>query len=138
MRKFIAVSIAATLLGLAYLGNAAQFNGPGDNETYPDTLITVNYPAGTNTVAWTNTLGWTRMVSVGLAMKASIATTATVTVVRSAEGVNDIIATIDATAESFRWTALNQNDVIVRHGDVVEVGSTDTSTNGTVFISLDR
>jgi hypothetical protein len=141
MKQKITV-FAATIaigLGLAAWADTEFFPGPGDNETYPDVLVTLDLGVGAGTVSWTNTLGWTRMASASYAAPTAIASTVTVSVVRSAESVTDIIASIVSTnATSFRWSALTLNDVVVRYGDVVAITSSDSSTNGVAFLSLER
>lgn len=91
---------------------------------------------GTGTVDYTAN-SWQRLhsVSCGIGVETAVIFTA---VVHRTEGYVDRIATIDDTADSFRWSALNDNDVILRPGDRLSVGVSDTGAEGTVWLSLSR
>ena len=101
----------------------------GPNIDYPNRIAAVQFADAVGTSTWANT-GWTRLTSVSVAMTNSLtSSTNTISVVRS-EGVTEALAVVTGDGSSFRWSALNDMDVILRPGDSVSVSMTETNNGG--------
>lgn len=130
--KTIGLSILAGLLlslGILYTTFAQTNYSDGPNVDYPNRIASIPVTDGTGTNTWANT-SWTRLCSVGVALTNSLtASTNTISVVRS-EGVTEDLAVITGDGSSFRWSALNDMDVVIRPGDSVKVSMTETNSGG--------
>ena len=141
-RTFALLIVLLIITSVGLLSRAQTTYTIGPSSTSPDSIASVKLTNAATSVTWSNAnFGWTRLVSASLALTNSIVSTTEFAVVRS-EGVVDIIATIGLTnsVSSYRWTALNQNDVIIRLGDRIRVSVDPESgtTGGFVYLSFDR
>ena len=123
------------LIGTFVIGDSYH---PGPQDERYDTSIAVTITDNNGTATWANVVGWARLTSVGVALTDSLTdSTNTIQVIR-AEGVTEDIAVIEGDGSSFRWTALNRNDVVLRDGDTVAIGMTViTNGGGVAYLNMD-
>ena len=124
--------IAATMLPLMIIAiiTLAQTNyTEAPPRDYPNRIASIGFADAVGTSTWVNS-GFTRLTSVAVAMTNSLtASTNKVSIIRS-EGVTEDLATIVGDGSSFRWTALNDMDVILRPADTISVSMTETNSGG--------